>query len=120
MRINYRYESKDYPGFPKLSKKSKTIGLLTCGAWVVLIYSWFWLAFLAYLMEVFDISPSNIISILAFASLLIPYFLLKKLRKHAFAKLDKTYIDQVNALRYSDPAKFNAIVMELQKRQNGR
>ena len=117
MRINYRYESKDYPGFPKLSRRSKTIGLMTCGTWVVLIYSWFWLGFLGYLMEVFDISPSNVISILGFASLLIPYFLLKKLRKYAFAKLDKKYIDQVNALRYSDPAKFNEIVMELNRRQ---
>ena len=86
--------------------------IITCG-----IYSWFWLGFLGYLMEVFDISPSNVISILGFASLLIPYFLLKKLRKNAFAKLDKKYIDQVNALRYSDPAKFNEIVMELNRRQ---
>ncbi len=116
MRFTYHYESKDYPGFPKLSKKSQRIGMLTCGTWVFLVYGFLWLAIVAGLLENLGMEYDTGVWI-AIASLIGLYFVLKNYRKKAFAKLDQEYIDSVNALRTTDPQKFYEIMMELQRRK---
>jgi len=116
MRFSYHYESKDYPGFPKLSKKSRRIGIMTCGTWVVGVYGIFWVAIVAAVLENMGMEYDTGMWI-AIASLVGLYFALKKYRKMAFAKMDQQYIDAVNALRTTDPQKFNEIVMELHRRK---
>jgi len=116
MRFTYHYESKYYPGFPDLTGKSRRIGMFTCGTWVFLVYGIFWISIVAALLESLGMDYDTGMWI-AIASLFGLYFFLKDYRKKAFAKLDKEYIEKVNALRTTNPQKYYEIMMELQRKK---
>ena len=101
------YKYKNYPGFPALTTKSRFIGLFTSGCFVLLIYSWFWWIIIWQTLTSF-IEPSQFLAWLTLLSLALLYILLLCIRKRAFEKLDRQYIEELTKNREntsSSPAK---------------
>ena len=123
MKITYRYEYKDYPEAPELTRNSILVGRMT-GTHAKIIFSVIiYLIVFILLKNTGKFDPteqtSQIIMMgvpaLAVAAALP---LCKKIRDNVNSKLDQQYTEILENLRQTDPQRYTRAVQEIQRRQN--
>lgn len=119
--MTVRYEYKDFPGNKKLTKKSKKIGYYTGTPGMILFGIFIFLIdiFLIFLLFGEEESDSPI-AVLSFIVLFVLsmyglHRLLIKYRDHAYQKLTKKYIQELEKLQQTNPAEFAKIMRELNR-----
>ena len=113
--MTIHYEAKDYPCAPKLTRKSKRIGYLTCGTFVTFVYGSFIMIVGNGILMSLNVKE-DVAMWLSVAAVVAVYFLLKNVRKKAFAKMDKQYMEELRKWQEADPEKYAEAVRLLQQR----
>ena len=123
MKITYRYEYKDYPEVPELTRISTRVGRMT-GTRAKIIYSVIiYLIVFIFLDSTgkFDSTEqtSQIIMLgvpaLAVAAVLP---LCKTIRDKIHSRLDQKYKEKMENMRQTDPQRYMRAAQEIQRRQN--
>ena len=112
MWVNYEY--KNFPGAPELTKKSKTVGYLSCWPFWLLCGGLFLGAIVSAMLINIGISEDMATPIGIVGAAALSRYLLKSWRDKTNEKLQQQYIAKLNVLKDTNPAEYYQIVQSLQ------
>ncbi len=114
MRISYQY--KVFPGSEKFTKKSQRIGSLTgapgkilIGMPLLFVMAWVVISAFGELSN----AGTAIFLVVYVAAMVGVHYGLKKYREETYRKMTEQYLQELEKLRYRDPAKYAEIVAQL-------
>lgn len=119
MRISYQYEYRDYPEASNLTSISIAIGKLTSWPVGVLVYL-FGAAGVEKLLRCIGVNHDAATWIAFLGGVILVPLLLIKLRKYAFEKLNKRYMEKLKQWQSTDPQRYLRAAQELQRKQNAK
>ena len=113
MRISYQY--KVFPGSEKFTRKSQRIGYVTGTPGMILIGMLLLVVIGAVGSSVGHMGNAGswIMILLFVAAMVGVHYGLKKYREDTYRKMTEQYLQELEKLRYRDPAKYAEIVAQL-------